>query len=233
MPALLTRSMAGLAQSRIDAERFSSLGSRNVMVTGNLKLDVPAPPADFAKLERLMAVTRGRPIIVAASTHPGEEEVLLEAHRTLAGFFPSLLTVIGMFLIAFLTFIGTAMIYGTLPAAPAGDASPERFLGWQRTIYVMANCGYFVGLSLSWFALRPFLIAIKLDDGFGDFDFLQGAVPFRWETAPEGGPRKDAAAIPSGRFRCKEAGGAGSKLVRQAATAVRSSRRRLRRRPDR
>ena len=41
-----------------------------------------------------MSVTRGRPIIVAASTHPGEEEILIEAHRTLAGFFPSLLTVI-------------------------------------------------------------------------------------------------------------------------------------------
>jgi len=39
-------------------------------------------------------VTRGRPIIVAASTHPGEEDILLQAHRTLAGFFPSLLTVI-------------------------------------------------------------------------------------------------------------------------------------------
>jgi 3-deoxy-D-manno-octulosonic-acid transferase len=41
-----------------------------------------------------MSVTRGRPIIVAASTHPGEEELLIEAHRTLVGFFPSLLTVI-------------------------------------------------------------------------------------------------------------------------------------------
>jgi 3-deoxy-D-manno-octulosonic-acid transferase len=59
-----------------------------------LKLDVPAPPADAAKLERLMSMTRGRPIIVAASTHPGEEELLLAAHRALAGFFPSLLSVI-------------------------------------------------------------------------------------------------------------------------------------------
>src|SRR5258707_15700784 len=41
-----------------------------------------------------MAMTRGRRIVVAASTHPGEEEILLEAHRTLAGFFPSLLSVI-------------------------------------------------------------------------------------------------------------------------------------------
>jgi 3-deoxy-D-manno-octulosonic-acid transferase len=92
--ALLSQFDVCLAQSRVDAERFSTLGARNVVVTGNLKLDVPAPPADFAKLERLMSVTRGRPIIVAASTHPGEEEVLLDAHRALAGLFPSLLTVI-------------------------------------------------------------------------------------------------------------------------------------------
>ena len=92
--ALLGRFDVCLAQSQVDAERFTALGSRNVVITGNLKLDVPAPPADAARLERLMSVTRGRPVIVAASTHPGEEEILLEAHRTLAGFFPSLLSVI-------------------------------------------------------------------------------------------------------------------------------------------
>src|SRR3989440_2753405 len=92
--ALLGRFDVCLAQSHVDAERFAALGSRNVITTGNLKLDVPAPPADSAKLERLMSVTRGRPIIVAASTHPGEEDILLDAHRALAGFFPSLLSVI-------------------------------------------------------------------------------------------------------------------------------------------
>ncbi len=92
--ALLGRFDICLAQSDVDADRFAALGSRNVITTGNLKLDVPAPPADAGRLERLMSVTRGRPIIVAASTHPGEEEILLEAHRTLAGYFPSLLTVI-------------------------------------------------------------------------------------------------------------------------------------------
>src|SRR2546423_6825453 len=92
--ALLGRFDLCLAQSDVDAERFAELGSRNVVITGNLKLDVPAPSADPVKLERIMMMTRGRPIIVAASTHPGEENILLEAHRTLAGFFPSLLTVI-------------------------------------------------------------------------------------------------------------------------------------------
>src|SRR6202022_3156413 len=56
--ALLGRFDVCLAQSTVDAERFTALGSRNVITTGNLKLDVPAPPADSAKLERLMAVTR-------------------------------------------------------------------------------------------------------------------------------------------------------------------------------
>src|SRR6478752_2583909 len=92
--ALLEKFDICLAQSQVDAERFSALGSRNVLTTGNLKLDVPAPPADPAKLEKLMAVTRGRPIVLAASTHPGEEELLADAHRTLAGYFPQLLTVI-------------------------------------------------------------------------------------------------------------------------------------------
>jgi 3-deoxy-D-manno-octulosonic-acid transferase len=92
--ALLGRFDICLAQSRVDAERFTALGSRNVITTGNLKLDVQAPPADPAKLDRLMTVTRGRPIIVAASTHPGEEDILLETHRRLAGYFPSLLSVI-------------------------------------------------------------------------------------------------------------------------------------------
>ncbi len=51
--ALLGRFDVCLAQSKADAERFAALGSRNVVTTGNLKLDVPAPPADSAKLERL------------------------------------------------------------------------------------------------------------------------------------------------------------------------------------
>lgn len=92
--ALLGRFDICLAQSRADAERFAALGSPNVITTGNLKLDVQPPPADAARLERLLTVTRGRTVIVAASTHPGEEERLRDAHRALAPHVPSLLTVI-------------------------------------------------------------------------------------------------------------------------------------------
>src|SRR5215475_6480433 len=92
--AILEKFDVCLAQSDTDAQRFSALGCPNVITTGNLKLDVPAPPADPDKLDRLLSLTRGRPIIVAASTHPGEEEILIATHRTLAGYFPGLLTVI-------------------------------------------------------------------------------------------------------------------------------------------
>lgn len=83
-----------LAQSPTDAKRFAELGGRNVAVTGNLKLDVPAPPADDGRLLALAVATRGRPVLIAASTHSGEEEIVLDAHHALRNFFPSLLTVI-------------------------------------------------------------------------------------------------------------------------------------------
>src|SRR3981081_947080 len=53
--ALLGRFDICLAQSHVDAERFTALGSRNVITTGNLKLDVPAPPATHAHTGRVVA----------------------------------------------------------------------------------------------------------------------------------------------------------------------------------
>jgi 3-deoxy-D-manno-octulosonic-acid transferase len=94
MHALLGQFEMCLAQSQGDADRFSELGSPHVFNVGNLKFDVPAPPADPQKLEQLVAATRGRPIVVASSTHQGEEEIVLDAHRRLASYFPQLLTII-------------------------------------------------------------------------------------------------------------------------------------------
>lgn len=83
-----------LAQSERDGERFAALGCRNVVTSGNLKLDVEGPPADMKKLERLKEATQRRLVFVAASTHPGEDEVILDAHRRLAPRIPQLLSVI-------------------------------------------------------------------------------------------------------------------------------------------
>lgn len=83
-----------LAQSPGDAERFSALGCPRVAMSGNLKLDVPAPPVDQARLDRFGALTRGRPLIAAASTHQGEEEILVDMHRRLRERLFGLMTVI-------------------------------------------------------------------------------------------------------------------------------------------
>jgi 3-deoxy-D-manno-octulosonic-acid transferase len=80
----LTGCLAGAAaQSLSDAERFRALGAENVGVCGNLKFDVPPPPADPAGIERLRAAIGGRPVLLAASTHPGEEEAVLAAHAAI------------------------------------------------------------------------------------------------------------------------------------------------------
>ncbi|HTQ15676.1 MAG TPA: 3-deoxy-D-manno-octulosonic acid transferase [Rhizomicrobium sp.] len=79
-----------LAADEDTARRLGELGARDVRVTGNLKADAPPLPADPAKLGELRAAIGGRPVLLAASTHPGEEESLLPAHdrlrRTLADF---------------------------------------------------------------------------------------------------------------------------------------------------
>src|SRR3989441_355372 len=70
------------AQTERDAERFRSLGARpeRVVVTGNLKFDVKSPEVAVAKeLRKALGDVLRIPVIVAASTMPGEEALLLEA----------------------------------------------------------------------------------------------------------------------------------------------------------
>lgn len=83
-----------LAQNDRLAERFRDLGAPNVSAVGNLKIDSPPPPADPLEVQRLSAALNGRPIMVAASTHEGEEAVIAEAHRRLARDFSGFCTII-------------------------------------------------------------------------------------------------------------------------------------------
>ena len=92
--ALLGRFDLCLAQSPDNAHRFSRLGAQRVTSTGNLKLDVPAPPADVPTLNRFKALIGLRDVVAAASTHPGEETSVIAAHRRLRAKIPALLTVI-------------------------------------------------------------------------------------------------------------------------------------------
>ncbi len=83
-----------LAQDSDNAARFLALGARCVRIAGNLKFDVPPPPADSAKLAEFNGAIGARPAWAAVSTHPGEEEIVLDAHVELAARTPGLLTII-------------------------------------------------------------------------------------------------------------------------------------------
>src|SRR6266702_4887101 len=83
-----------LAQSADHAARYRELGAPHVTTTGTLKFDVPEQPADPAGLAVLRTAVGGRTVIAGASTHAGEETMLIEAHRRLRGSFPRLLTMI-------------------------------------------------------------------------------------------------------------------------------------------
>jgi 3-deoxy-D-manno-octulosonic-acid transferase len=92
--ALLRRFDLCLAQSTDDGARYAGLGAPRIATSGNLKLDVPAPSVDEAKLAVLRDMIGNRPVIAATSTHPGEETVVIDAHRRLKHSFPGLLTVV-------------------------------------------------------------------------------------------------------------------------------------------
>ncbi len=92
--ALLSRFDLCLTQSAADAQRLTDLGAPRVAVAGNLKFDVPAPPADPAAFASLSGSMAGRPVWIAASTHPGEDEIVLDAHDLMRMRVPNLLTVI-------------------------------------------------------------------------------------------------------------------------------------------
>jgi 3-deoxy-D-manno-octulosonic-acid transferase len=92
--ALLERFDLCLAQSSADAQRYGALGASHISSTGNLKLDVPAPPADLPTLRNLKTVVGSRVVVAAASTHPGEENEIISTHRRLRALCPTLLTII-------------------------------------------------------------------------------------------------------------------------------------------
>jgi 3-deoxy-D-manno-octulosonic-acid transferase len=85
------------AQTRVDAQRLRNLGApaERIHVTGNLKFDVelPAPLLDEA-CELRTAWGRERPVLIAASTHPGEERRVLDAFEELRRRYPELLLVL-------------------------------------------------------------------------------------------------------------------------------------------
>jgi 3-deoxy-D-manno-octulosonic-acid transferase len=86
------------AQSAREAERFRSLGAEaeRVVVTGNLKFDAKPPEAGelTARLEKALQLAPRRPVLVAASTMPGEERLLLSAWAEIRRVHPQALLIL-------------------------------------------------------------------------------------------------------------------------------------------
>jgi 3-deoxy-D-manno-octulosonic-acid transferase len=94
-------SLAGVgAQNEADAARLRAVGCRPeaVRVVGNLKFDTARPEEkrslDVAGLLRQLGVPPEAPVLVAGSTHDGEELLLAEMARRLRAQFPNLVLIL-------------------------------------------------------------------------------------------------------------------------------------------
>ncbi|MBT7756776.1 MAG: 3-deoxy-D-manno-octulosonic acid transferase, partial [Rhodospirillaceae bacterium] len=83
-----------MAQSAPDAGRLATLGAHSVTFEGNIKAASPPLPYDPRDLHELKQAINQRPLWLAASTHPGEEEIIAGVHKKLAAQFPGLLTIL-------------------------------------------------------------------------------------------------------------------------------------------
>jgi 3-deoxy-D-manno-octulosonic-acid transferase len=83
-----------LAKSDGDAKKLSDMGMASVDCVGNLKYGVPPLPYDAPAVSEIKAAAKGRASWMASVTHRGEEEHILNAHRTIRGKFPEALLVI-------------------------------------------------------------------------------------------------------------------------------------------
>ncbi|MDH4874727.1 lipid IV(A) 3-deoxy-D-manno-octulosonic acid transferase [Pseudomonas sp. BN515] len=74
-------------QTEAEAERFRTLGARPecVGVTGSIKFDLRIDPALLQRAAELRGQwgADSRPVWIAASTHAGEDEIVLAAHKVL------------------------------------------------------------------------------------------------------------------------------------------------------
>ncbi len=84
--ATLEQVSAFAAQTEPDAERLRELGapSSAVHVTGSIKFEIELSPSLRATAGRLrVGLGRERPVWIAASTHAGEDEIILRVQRQL------------------------------------------------------------------------------------------------------------------------------------------------------
>ncbi|MES2215208.1 MAG: 3-deoxy-D-manno-octulosonic acid transferase [Pseudomonadota bacterium] len=82
-----------LCQNEAITKKYNSLGSITKTI-GNLKYSSMKPTFALEALEELRNAIGKRPVILAASTHPGDEEIICKLHIKLKKLYPDVLTII-------------------------------------------------------------------------------------------------------------------------------------------
>lgn len=85
------------AQDNVSGERYLQLGynKQRLTLTGNIKYDLNTNDGLLEKIDALKtAWGHQRPVWIAASTHEGEEELILASHRVLLNKYPDLLLIL-------------------------------------------------------------------------------------------------------------------------------------------
>jgi len=150
------------AQSAGDAQILRGLGLTDILEWGNLKFFAPALPVDEAALAAFRRDIPG-PCWLAASTHPGEEEIIIAAHQQLLAAYPELVTII----------VPRHPERGGAVAAMA--AAPRRSEGQKPvpgSVYVADTLGE-LGL---FFRAAPFAFIGNSLSGFGGHNLVEPAL---------------------------------------------------------
>lgn len=133
------------AQSRADAARLERLGAdpARIVVTGNLKYDLPlAPGLDAQARERRAGWGAARPVWMAASTHAPEEAAVIAAHQALLATQPdALLLWAPRHPERFAAVVAAVQEAGLAVATRTGDGLP----GAQTHVFVVDTIGELMG----------------------------------------------------------------------------------------
>lgn len=82
------------SQTALDQQRLTTLSQQEVLFLGNLKSQAANLECDQEKLQQLQQQIKNRKLWLAASTHKGEEEIIISAHKKLKEKFPDILTIL-------------------------------------------------------------------------------------------------------------------------------------------
>jgi 3-deoxy-D-manno-octulosonic-acid transferase len=144
------------ARTEADGRRFSALGvpPDRVLVAGNMKYDRLASGDERGRAELARLGWQGSEILVAASTHPVEEEILLEAFAGLRCRFPGLKLVLAPRHVERAGEVAATLQKTGLPFCRLGGEAPAEAcvllvdaMGWLPSFFVRARAA-FVGGTL-------------------------------------------------------------------------------------